>query len=109
MTEKLDYKATLNLPKTDFPMKAGLPVNEPKRLQRWKDLNVYGKLREARRGAKKFVLHDGPPYANGHIHMGTALNKVLKDFIVRVKAMEGLDAPYVPRLGLSRAAHRTPG
>ena len=96
MTEKLDYKATLNLPKTDFPMKAGLPVNEPKRLQRWKDLNVYGRLREARRGAKKFVLHDGPPYANGHIHMGTALNKVLKDFIVRVKAMEGLDAPYVP-------------
>ncbi len=96
MTEKLDYKATLNLPKTDFPMKAGLPVNEPKRLQRWKDLNVYGRLREARRGAEKFVLHDGPPYANGHIHMGTALNKVLKDFVVRIKAMEGLDAPYVP-------------
>lgn len=77
-------------------MKAGLPINEPKRLQRWKGLDIYGRLREARRGAKKFILHDGPPYANGHIHMGTALNKMLKDFIVRVKTMEGLDAPYVP-------------
>ena len=96
MTEERDYKETLNLPRTDFPMKANLPVNEPKRLERWKEMDLYAKVREARRGAKKFILHDGPPYANGHIHMGTALNKVLKDFIVRARTMEGLDAPYVP-------------
>ena len=96
MTEERDYKETLNLPRTDFPMKANLPVNEPKRLDRWKEMDLYAKVREARRGAKKFILHDGPPYANGHIHMGTALNKVLKDFIVRARTMEGLDAPYVP-------------
>ncbi|MBI2882182.1 MAG: isoleucine--tRNA ligase [Candidatus Tectomicrobia bacterium] len=96
MTEKLDYKSTLNLPRTDFPMKANLPVNEPERLRRWAEVDIYGKLRQARRGAPKFILHDGPPYANGHIHMGTALNKVIKDFVVRAKAMEGFDAPYVP-------------
>ena len=96
MTEKLDYKTTLNLPRTDFPMKANLPENEPKRLLRWQELGVYERVREARRGAPKFVLHDGPPYANGHIHMGTALNKVLKDFIIRAKSMEGCDAPYLP-------------
>ncbi|MFQ5915138.1 MAG: isoleucine--tRNA ligase [Nitrospinota bacterium] len=96
MTEKLDYKTTLNLPRTDFRMKANLPENEPKRLLQWKKLDIYGRLRKARRGDRKFVLHDGPPYANGHIHMGTALNKVLKDFIVRVRTMEGYDAPYLP-------------
>ncbi len=96
MTEERDYKDTLSLPRTDFPMKANLPVNEPKRLERWKEMDLYAKVREARRGAEKFILHDGPPYANGHIHMGTALNKVLKDFIVRARTMEGLDAPYVP-------------
>ncbi|MEE8110768.1 MAG: isoleucine--tRNA ligase, partial [bacterium] len=96
MTEKPDYKTTLNLPRTDFPMKANLPENEPKRLLRWQELGVYERVREARRGAPKFVLHDGPPYANGHIHMGTALNKVLKDFIIRAKSMEGCDAPYLP-------------
>jgi isoleucyl-tRNA synthetase len=96
MTEKIDYKTTLNLPRTDFPMKANLPVNEPKRLLRWEEENIYARVREARSGAQKFVLHDGPPYANGHIHMGTALNKVLKDFIIRAKSMEGLDAPYLP-------------
>ena len=77
MTEERDYKETLNLPRTDFPMKANLPVNEPKRLERWKEMDLYAKVREARRGAEKFILHDGPPYANGHIHIGTALNKIL--------------------------------
>ena len=90
-----DWKDTLNLPKTDFPMKANLPTSEPETLARWSAMNLYGKLREARAGAPKFVLHDGPPYANGSIHIGTALNKILKELVVKSKSMSGYDAPYV--------------
>lgn len=92
----VDYSQTLNLPKTDFPMRAQLPVREPQFLERWQQQNVYQQLRAARAGRERFILHDGPPYANGEIHIGTALNKVLKDFIVRYKSMRGFDAPYVP-------------
>ena len=91
-----DWKDTLNLPRTDFPMKANLQTAEPEALARWDSMNLYGKLRERRRGAPKFVLHDGPPYANGHIHLGHALNKILKDFVVKSRTMAGFDAPYVP-------------
>jgi len=91
-----DYKATLNLPDTPFPMKAGLPQREPQTLQRWIDIGLYEKLRKAGEGRPKFVLHDGPPYANGSIHIGHALNKILKDIITRSKTMAGFDAPYVP-------------
>ncbi|PYQ49746.1 MAG: isoleucine--tRNA ligase [Acidobacteria bacterium] len=99
MTTAEDLKSTLNLPRTDFPMKANLPQAEPRRIDLWKAENLYGRLREARAGAPKFVLHDGPPYANGHIHLGTALNKILKDVVVRSRTMagpQGHDAPYVP-------------
>jgi isoleucyl-tRNA synthetase len=92
----LDLKSTINLPKTPFPMKADLPKNEPKILSRWEQMKIYDRIREARRGSPTFVLHDGPPYANGPIHLGHALNKCLKDFIVKSKNMAGLDAPYVP-------------
>ena len=91
-----DYKATLNLPDTQFPMKAGLPQREPQTLQRWNDIGLYQKLRQLGEGRPKFVLHDGPPYANGNIHIGTALNKILKDFVVRSHQMLGFDANYVP-------------
>ncbi len=91
-----DWKDTLNLPRTGFPMKANLQTAEPKAIERWDAMDLYGRIRERRRGAPKFVLHDGPPYANGRIHLGTALNKVLKDFIVRSRTMAGFDAPYVP-------------
>jgi isoleucyl-tRNA synthetase len=91
-----ELKATLNLPKTDFPMKANLPQNEPKMLARWAELGIYDRIREARKGAPKYVLHDGPPYANGPIHLGHALNKSLKDFVVKSKTMAGFDSPYVP-------------
>lgn len=91
-----DYKNTLNLSKTDFPMRAGLPKSEPVTLQRWQDEKVYEKLMELNEGKPLYVLHDGPPYANGDIHLGTALNKVLKDIIVRYKNMSGFKAPYVP-------------
>lgn len=92
----MDYKDTLNLPKTDFPMKADLPNREPGILKRWQDISLYEKIRERCRGKKKFVLHDGPPYANGNIHMGHALNKILKDIVIRYKTMRGFDSPYVP-------------
>ncbi len=92
----LDLKSTINLPKTDFPMKANLPQNEPKALARWEQMRIYDRIREARRGAPTYVLHDGPPYANGPIHLGHALNKCLKDFIVKSKTMSGFDSPYVP-------------
>jgi isoleucyl-tRNA synthetase len=95
MTEP-DLRSTLNLPKTDFPMKANLPQAEPRRLERWKQEGLYARVREARRGKPSFVLHDGPPYANGHIHLGTALNKILKDVVVRSRSMMGHDAPYRP-------------
>lgn len=91
-----DYNSTLNLPKTEFPMRAGLPQSEPVTLERWNEEGVYEKLMEKNAGKPKFVLHDGPPYANGNIHLGTALNKVLKDIIVRYKNMSGYCAPYVP-------------
>src|SRR4051812_38331728 len=91
-----ELKSTLNLPKTEFPMKANLPQNEPKRLEHWESIGLYGLIREARKGAKRYVLHDGPPYANGPIHLGHALNKCLKDFVVKSKTMAGFDSPYVP-------------
>ncbi len=92
----LELKATINLPKTAFPMKANLPQNEPKILERWEQMRLYDRIRQARQGAPLYVLHDGPPYANGPIHLGTALNKCLKDFVVKSKTMAGFDAPYVP-------------
>jgi len=92
----LELKATINLPKTDFPMKANLPQNEPKMVARWDEMRVYDLIREANKGRPKYVLHDGPPYANGPIHLGTAMNKCLKDFIVKSKSMAGFDSPYIP-------------
>jgi isoleucyl-tRNA synthetase len=92
----MDLKSTINLPKTGFPMKAGLPQNEPKMLARWEQQRIYDRIREVRKGAPTYVLHDGPPYANGPIHLGTAMNKCLKDFIVKSKNMAGFDSPYVP-------------
>ncbi len=91
-----DYNATLNLPKTEFPMRAGLPKSEPVTLEKWEENKVYDKLMEKNEGKPMFVLHDGPPYANGNIHLGHALNKILKDIIVRQKNMSGFKAPYVP-------------
>jgi isoleucyl-tRNA synthetase len=96
MPKQPDYRDTVFLPKTDFPMKAGLPQKEPGILARWQAEDVYGQLREARRGREKFIYHDGPPYANGEIHIGHALNKVLKDMVVRSQSLLGKDAPYVP-------------
>ena len=90
-----DWKDTLNLPRTDFPMKANLQTAEPQALARWKEMGLYERIREARRGRPKFVLHDGPPYANGKIHIGTAMNKILKDLVVKSRTMMGFDAPYV--------------
>lgn len=94
--ETKTLKSTLNLPKTDFAMKANLPQNEPTRLAQWDADDLYAKIRAAREGAPKYILHDGPPYANGAIHLGHALNKCIKDFVVKTKTMAGFDAPYVP-------------
>jgi isoleucyl-tRNA synthetase len=91
-----DYKDTLNLPKTAFPMKAGLAQREPQRLKQWQEMDLYGKIREVSAGRPKFVLHDGPPYANGDLHLGHSVNKILKDIIVKSRSMDGFDAPYVP-------------
>jgi isoleucyl-tRNA synthetase len=96
MTEPLDLKKTVNLPKTDFSQKANLGQSEPARLKKWAELGLYGRVTEARKGREKFILHDGPPYANADIHIGTALNKILKDFVVKTRSMMGYDAPYVP-------------
>jgi isoleucyl-tRNA synthetase len=96
MTEKRDYRSTVFLPKTDFPMKAGLPQKEPGILADWQAQDLYRTLRDARAGAPKFILHDGPPYANGNIHVGHALNHILKDMVVRTQSLLGKDAPYVP-------------
>ena len=93
---KADYKDTVFLPKTDFPMKAGLAQKEPAILERWQKIGLYEKLREARAGREKFILHDGPPYANGNIHIGHSLNKTLKDLVVRSQSLLGKDAPFVP-------------
>ena len=98
MTEKTgpDYSATLYLPRTDFPMRAGLPKKEPELLAHWGEICLTEKMRASGEGRPKFVLHDGPPYANGNIHIGHALNKILKDLVVRSQRMMGKDAHYVP-------------
>jgi isoleucyl-tRNA synthetase len=96
MTDAPDYKSTLNLPRTDFPMKADLARREPERLAAWRAMRLEHAIRTSRRGRPKFILHDGPPYANGHLHLGTSMNKILKDVIVRSRTMMGFDAPYVP-------------
>jgi isoleucyl-tRNA synthetase len=96
MSEKPDYRDTVFLPKTDFPMKAGLAQKEPAILERWSEIGLYKRIREARAGRERFILHDGPPYANGDIHMGHAMNKILKDMVVRSQSLLGKDAPYVP-------------
>jgi isoleucyl-tRNA synthetase len=95
-TATIDLKKTINLPKTKFGQKANLPQTEPVRLKKWGDMKLYEQIRQARAGAEKFILHDGPPYANADIHLGTALNKIVKDFIVKSRTMLGYDAPYVP-------------
>ena len=92
----LDLKKSINLPQTGFSQKANLAQSEPLRLQKWSDLDLYQLIRRARAGREKFILHDGPPYANADIHLGTAMNKILKDFIVKSRSMMGYDAPYVP-------------
>jgi isoleucyl-tRNA synthetase len=94
--EKHDYSKTLNLPDTEFPMRGNLPAREPGMQEKWEEMNLYKKVQEKQNGKPKFVLHDGPPYANGNIHIGHAMNKILKDMIVKFKTMEGFDAPYVP-------------
>src|SRR5260370_6780352 len=94
--KNIDLKQTLNLPNTDFSMKANLAVAEPKMLAAWDRENLYGQIGAARAGRPTYILHDGPPYANGNIHLGTAFNKLVKDFIVKSKNMAGFDAPYVP-------------
>jgi len=92
----MDYSKTVNLPTTDFPMKANLPQREPEILKLWEKENIYGLILESRKGDELYILHDGPPYANGHIHLGHALNKILKDIIVKHKTMMGFKSPYVP-------------
>src|SRR5215467_87892 len=92
----MDYKTTLNLPQTDFPMKADLVTREPDRLKKWAESQLYERIQALRAGGSRFVLHDGPPFANGDVHIGTALNKIIKDIIVKYKSLRGFDAPYVP-------------
>jgi isoleucyl-tRNA synthetase len=92
----MDYKETLNLPQTDFPMKANLAQREPEMLKKWEEMDIYKKIREAAKGKKPYILHDGPPYANGNIHLGTALNKIIKDIVIKAKNMAGFDGVYVP-------------
>ncbi|WP_416885829.1 isoleucine--tRNA ligase [Marinospirillum sp.] len=98
MTEKKtdQYKASLNLPETDFPMRGNLPSREPARLEKWAKMDLYGQLRQLGQDRPRFVLHDGPPYANGSIHIGHAVNKIIKDFIIKSKTLAGFDAPYIP-------------
>lgn len=91
-----DYRDTVFLPRTDFPMKAGLPQKEPLILAKWTESNIEGQIRESRKGREQFILHDGPPYANGDMHIGHALNHILKDMVVRTQTLRGKDAPYVP-------------
>src|SRR5713101_2402583 len=92
----MDYKTTLNLPRTDFPMKADLVAREPQRLEKWAAMRLYEKIQASRRDAERFILHDGPPFANGDVHIGNALNKILKDFVIRHQSLRGKNAPYVP-------------
>lgn len=96
MSDQKDYRETVFLPKTEFPMKAGLAQKEPAILAHWEKIGLYRKLRSQRAGRTRFILHDGPPYANGDIHMGHAMNKVLKDIVVRSQSLMGKDAPYIP-------------
>ena len=109
MSPAPELKATLTLPQTAFPMKANLPQNEPLRLPSWASLRHYEELRKAGAGRPAYLLHDGPPYVNGPIHLGHALNKGLKDFVVKSKTMAGFDSPYVPGLRLPWPAHRDQG
>ena len=92
----MDYNKTINLPQTDFPMRAGLPKREPDMLQRWNDMDLYNEMLKKNEGKPLFSLHDGPPFSNGNLHMGHALNKSLKDFITRMYAMRGYYTPYIP-------------
>src|SRR5687768_7216236 len=94
--QKKNYKDTLNLPQTAFAMEAKLVQNEPARLKKWKEMNLYHKLMEARQGSERWILHDGPPFANGDIHIGHLINKTLKDVIQRFRSMQGKQTPYVP-------------
>src|SRR5690349_11823647 len=96
MAKTVDLKHTLNLPKTEFPMKARLPEREPEQLAAWEQMGLYERILQERAGAPLFVLHDGPPYPTGEIHLGTGLNKIVKDMIVKTKSMAGHYAPYVP-------------
>ena len=96
MSDPIDYNATLNLPKTDFPMRANLAQREPGILKEWQETNLYHQIRAARAGREQYILHDGPPYANGDIHLGHAVNKTLKDIVVKSRTMSGFDAPYIP-------------
>src|SRR5436190_2515181 len=89
----MDYKNTLNLPQTDFPMKADLVTREPQRLAQWQNQKLYERIQTLRAGGERFVLHDGPPFANGDVHIGTALNKILKDIVIKYKTLRGLRAP----------------
>src|SRR3979411_2216135 len=109
-----EWKDTVNLPRPDFPMKANLPTSEPETLARWAAMDLYGKIRARRAGAPKFVLHDGPPYATGNSPMGTALNKILKELVVKSRSMAGFYAPYVVGsdwhgLPIQRRGEREPG
>src|SRR5436189_5042089 len=92
----MDYKNTLNLPQTDFPMKADLVIREPERLKQWEQEQLYQRIQASRATAQPFILHDGPPFANGDIHIGNALNKILKDMVVKCHSLRGQSAPYVP-------------
>ena len=92
----MDYKDTVFLPRTEFPMRGNLPAREPETLKRWQEMNLFQRQRDAARGRPRFLLHDGPPYANGNIHIGHALNKILKDVVNRTQQMLGKDANYVP-------------
>ena len=94
--KKNDYRSTLNLPDTPFPMRGDLARREPQWIRAWQDGHLYRRIREASKGRPRFVLHDGPPYANGDIHIGHAVNKILKDMIVKCRTLAGFDAPYVP-------------
>ena len=94
--ETVDYKNTLNLPKTAFPMRGNLAQREPDMLRHWHDIDIYQKIQAATRGRPSFILHDGPPYANGDIHIGHAVNKILKDIIVKSRVLDGYQVPYVP-------------
>src|SRR5437879_1672247 len=104
-----NYKDTLNLPRTDFPMKANLVTREPELLKMWDETRLYQRIQQSRKDRELFVLHDGPPFANGDVHMGTALNKILKDFVVKSQTMLGKRAPYVPGWDCHRSEERRVG